>query len=255
MIIIEQIKGLTAKPNAPEFKPSSEQPIAHIPNYISLMNPDFVEGTTALNQVDGTMLENKSNATSDRFIEIDGRKFFNTPLANPLYFRFDPNQDLNGREFTCVFVCKPDAATLGGLLGCLVVGNDAIGDTSIKVAFSASRGSLSFFGNGGTSNAVDPKVQYILTPEDRANLRLYVVSFSTEKGYEIRVNGKKVVENTNDKTERTTQLKAGEWSVQRGFTGLLGINVVLGIDLTLPRNSIFLTEIESHFMSKYNIAP
>ncbi|WP_353170835.1 hypothetical protein [Acinetobacter rudis] len=256
MIIIEQIKGLTAKPNAPEFKPSSEQPIAHIPDYNFMINAAYFKENKVLDQVNGVDLVNASasGATEvDNIIQIGNNRFFSTPMAEAKFFRFNPQKKLNGTALTVVFVAKPDEATSATGLGTIVAGNDAVDDYSVKVSFNATRSQLQFFGAGGLSNAVNPKISYVLQPENRQKPSLYVVTFSIEKGYEIRVNGKQVAINTLDKEARTSQLGVNEWSVLRNFSGQCGFIAVLDSDLTLERNRKFLFEIENHFKKRFSL--
>ncbi|WP_347461068.1 hypothetical protein ABEF79_07085 [Acinetobacter sp. ANC 7454] len=254
MIAIEKIKGLSAASDAETYTPSDLQAIAHIPDYGFLFDPDFYQNKKALDRVNGIEIDTTSSADDSNIKTVGVNKLFSTTLAEGNYFRYAPPTDINPKAHTVVFVAKPDPVSTSVNLSTIVASVDSSGTgLDVKVSFSGTRKSINYYPNGGLTSAAGALVSHVLTQEQVDSLCLYIISFSTEKGYEIRINGQTVATNTTDKTARTSQNKAGEYSLMQSYAGDMGIVALLNSDLTLPRNSRYLAELESFLMNKYNI--
>lgn len=165
--------------------------------------------------------------------------------------------DINPNEWTFFFVAKPIPSGSTELVFRFIRTLDASALNTIYLALSSTTKTLSVYREfgGGT-----PRTSYATeTGQELANLphpSLVMFTFSTEKGVEIRLNGKKVANTLTEagKIPTTEGITKGNWDWFRNANGDYYAWGGLNIDLTRVVNTEYLEALENYFMNKYGIS-
>lgn len=228
--------------------------LAHIPEFKAFYDAEvYTAGARRImNRVNGQYSE-----MGGTFNLIGGEKpYLNKTVVAGNAVTHLGDYDINPNEWTFFFVAKPIVNTNAGLIFRFVRTLNESSLNTIFLALSSSTKTLSLYREygGGT-----PRTSYATeTGQELANLphpSLVMFSFSTEKGCEIRVNGKKVASTLTEagKIPMTEGITKGNWDWFRNASGDYYAWGGLNTDLTRVVNTKHLEALESYFMNKYSI--
>ncbi|MCX0336754.1 hypothetical protein NVT85_08285 [Acinetobacter radioresistens] len=229
--------------------------LAHIPEFKAFYDAEvYTAGARRImNRVNGQYSE-----LGGTFNLVGGEKpYLNKTIVAGNTVTHLGDYDINPNEWTFFFVAKPIPTNNTQLVFRFVRTLNQSALNTIYLALSSTTKTLSVYREfgGGT-----PRTSYATeTGQELANLAhpsLVIFSFSTEKGVEIRINGKKVANTLTEggKTPVTEGIAKDQWDWFRNASGDYYAWGGLNIDLTRVVNTEYLEALESYFMNKYGIS-
>lgn len=152
-------------------------------------------------------------------------------------------------EYTFLCVCQPnftDAISNMNIIG--QVGALDNNNYGLNLAFNVSGWLIAYKGTN-----VSQRIYHAGSYLNQTNL--YAVTFSTQNGISLRVNGQQVAVNaadTNAVTNPNLPVRIfGNFTLSGGFQGKIGTSFLCNVDLLKDTDS--LSKIESYLMTKYGI--
>lgn len=228
--------------------------LAHIPEFKAFYDAEvYTSGARRImNRVNGQYSE--LNGT---FNLVTGEKpYLNKTIETGNTVTHIGDYDINPNEWTFFFVAKPIPTINSQFVFRFVRTLEPSALNTIYLALSQTTKTLSVYreSNGGT-----PRTSYATeTGQELSNLphpSIVMFTFSTEKGVEIRLNGKKVASTLTEagKNPMTEGLTKDNWDWFRNASGDYYAWGGLNTDLTREANADHLSALEHYFMNKYQI--
>lgn len=155
--------------------------------------------------------------------------------------RFQPDLDINVREWTVFFVCRPigiEGSVPHGIFRTIQREINDAEQKGMNISFLTSGGVLRIYrnGSGNPGGSINAVLSAEVPVASVGKLAAYVVTFSIENGYRVYCNGALIGSSAN-KDPINFGYKGGEWEIYPDFAGDVGLSGLIAADMSLSENT------------------